>query len=81
MTTFEPIITSLEELREEGVSKNTDVLISNIIAELAANGEEDSKKINKVLAVLDEIADDVNLAADIRTQFWNISSVLESMIL
>jgi uncharacterized protein (UPF0147 family) len=80
MTTFEPIIETLAELQEEGIPKNVETLVSTVITELKTTAEEDSIKINKALAILDKIGNDVNLAADLRTQFWNISSVLESMV-
>ncbi len=76
---FEPIIEELELIREEGVPKNIKENISNIIDYLRSTSE-DSTKINKALTVLDDIANDINLESHSRTQFWNLTSILESML-
>lgn len=77
---FEPIIEELSFVEEEGVPKNVRVNIENIISTLNDSDSDDSTKVNKALSVLDEIANDINLAAHSRTSFWNISSLLESML-
>lgn len=76
---FEPIIEELDLLREEGVPKNVSGFIEEIMACLKQDSD-DSTKINKALSILDEIANDINLAAHSRTSFWNLSSMLESML-
>lgn len=77
---FEPIIEELEFIKEEGVPKNVRENIDSIIVYLNDDSIEASTKINKALTVLDEIANDINLASHSRTSFWNISSILESML-
>jgi uncharacterized protein (UPF0147 family) len=79
MTEFESIIELLEELQKEGVPKNLKLFVSEVISELKTTKEEKSIKINKALAILDEIANDAKISSDLRTQFWNVSSILESM--
>lgn len=77
---FEPILEELEFIEEEGVPKNIKVFISQIMSCLKEDNIDDSTKINKALTILDEIANDINLASHSRTSFWNLSSLLESML-
>lgn len=77
---FEPIVEELSFVEEEGVPKNVRAHISDIIECLNDKDAEDSTKINKALSVLDEMANDINLASHSRTSFWNLSSLLESML-
>jgi hypothetical protein len=79
MDDFEPIIEELRLLEEDGVPKNVKKSIEDIVIFLQDKNIERSTKISKALSVLDEIANDINLASHSRTQFWNLSSVLESM--
>ena len=73
---YEDVIEMMEEMKEEGVPKNVSEEIDQII-ECLKSTTEDSTKINKVLSILDEVANDANLAPHARTQFWNVSSMLE----
>jgi uncharacterized protein (UPF0147 family) len=76
---FNDVIELLEEIKEEGVPKNIAQQIDAII--LYLNQEEDSaSKVHKVLSLLDDIANDANIAPHVRTQLWNISSILESFV-
>jgi uncharacterized protein (UPF0147 family) len=80
MTKFGSIIEELQELQEEGVSKSISVRIESIILNLQTQDKDDSIKINKALSILDEIANDAHIEPDIRTMFWNVSSILESKL-
>jgi uncharacterized protein (UPF0147 family) len=76
---FDEIIGALTSLKEdEGVPKNVRAKIDNIIAELNTDNEL-SLKVGKSLHTLDEISEDLNLPAFIRTQIWNVSSMLEKL--
>lgn len=63
---------------DESVPKNIRLRIQQIVKTLESNAEI-SIKVNKSLHELDEIAEDVNLQTFIRTQIWNISSILEKV--
>ena len=72
-----PIIEVLEELCVEGsVPKNIKAKFIEIISCLKESIET-SIRVNKALHSLDEIGDDTNLQPYIRTQIWNIVSMLE----
>jgi len=77
---FEPIIEELNFIKEEGVPRNVKDNIDLIIVYLNDSSAEESTKINKALTILDDVANDINLASHSRTSFWNLSSMLESMI-
>ncbi|HYD03789.1 MAG TPA: UPF0147 family protein [Alphaproteobacteria bacterium] len=73
------IIEALTALKEDdGVPKNVRAKIDTIISELKADCEL-SLKVGKSLHNLDEVSEDMNLPAFIRTQIWNISSMLEKL--
>jgi len=42
--------------------------------------EDEAMNVNKVLQGLDDISEESNLPEHIRTQIWNIASLLESII-
>jgi uncharacterized protein len=73
------IIEVLEDLCEDSsVPKNVKKKFQEIIDSLK-NPNEMMIKVNKTLHDLDEIADDTNLQPYIRTQIWNIASMLEKV--
>ena len=73
------IISALSELEQDStVPRNIKEKIQKTIETLQGSGEM-SMKIDKVLADIDEIADDINLQAYTRTQIWNIVSMLEKI--
>ena len=78
MDDFESVIEELQLLEEDGVPKNVKVQIEEIISFLKDENIDRSIRISKALVVLDNIANDINLAPHCRTQFWNLSSMLES---
>jgi uncharacterized protein (UPF0147 family) len=68
------------ELKEDGVPKNVARQIDQITACFNDSTLEDNCKVHKALTILDEIANDSNLASHLRTQIMNVSSMLESSI-
>ncbi len=70
---------ALDSLKEdEALPKNIKAKIDEI--SIALNDESDlSVKIGKSLHTLDEISEDLNMPAFLRTQVWNISSMLEKL--
>ena len=76
---IESIIKILDELKEDvTVPKNVRIRLQEIIDSLKDDTTL-SIKINKALNDLDEIAADVNLQPYMRTQIWNVISVLEKL--
>ena len=63
---------------EETIPKNVKTKVENTIKILKEDGEM-SLKINKALHELDDIGDDSNMQPYIRTQIWNIVSLLEKV--
>lgn len=79
MKELENINDSLTELKHDStIPKNIREKIEEIITVLN-DGSDSSIKINKALDTLDEIADDANLEPYIRTQIWNVVSLLEKL--
>ena len=78
---FEVIVDELLYLSEDGVPKNVKKLIDDIIALLHDESLEESTRVNKALAILEDISNDNNLDPISRTQFLSISSSLESLLL
>lgn len=77
MDTIQQVIFSLRELEQDsGTPKNIRSRISSTIQLLNADGEI-SLKVSKALQALEEIADDMTVQSDTRTQIFNIVSQLE----
>jgi len=73
------IIQALTNLKEDdGVPRNVRSKIDIIISDLKDSSDL-SMKIGKSLHNLDEISEDLNLPSFIRTQIWNVSSMLEKL--
>lgn len=71
------VVEALDELLEESsLPRNIKEKILGIKEELQSEGDL-SIKVNRVFSELDEISDSTNLPSYIRTQIWNISSLLE----
>ena len=71
----------LVELQEDSsVSKNIKGKLSVMQKELEnASSEELSLVVNKILCDLEEISSDINIPVFIRTQIWNLTSLLETV--
>ncbi|MBI2663011.1 UPF0147 family protein [Candidatus Woesearchaeota archaeon] len=75
---MEEIISLLAQLEQEGaLPKNIKSKIKNTVIMLD-NNLDIAIKIDKSLQELDEIAEDPNVPSYIRTQIWNVMSLLES---
>jgi len=76
---FDEIIQALNTLKEdEALPKNVKTKIDSITAVLNEDSEI-SSRVGRSLHILDEIAEDLNIQPFIRTQIWNISSLLEKL--
>lgn len=62
---------------DTGVPKNIKARITDLVDELKQN-QDHSMMVNKLLSELDDISSDINLQPFVRTQIFNISSMLES---
>ncbi len=76
---FSEIQAVLEDLCEDNsVPKNIKTKFQTMIESFDRPGEA-SAKVNEALHNLDEIGDDTNLQSYVRTQIWNIVSMLEKV--
>ena len=72
-------VIKLNELKEDTMTpKGLKDKLDEII-EILKNKDEDTIKINKALDILDEVSSENNIQPYIRTQIWNIVSILESI--
>lgn len=73
------IVEFIEDLHgETSVPRNVKAKLLSIV-EILKDGSDKSMKKNKALHELDEINDDVNIQSYIRTQIWNLASMLEKL--
>ena len=76
---FKEIIEALNNLKtDDALPKNIKIKIDSIIVTLDEDSDL-SSKVGKSLHTLDEISEDLNIQPFIRTQIWNISSMLEKL--
>ncbi len=77
---LEQVFEVMEDLQEDTtVSKNIRNKISLMQSELKdCRQDRLSLTINKILSDLEDLSSDVNIPPFVRTQFWHISSLLES---
>jgi len=74
------VIDVLNDLNEDTtIPKNIRSKINGIISTLKDKADV-SIRVNKALNDLDEIANDTNMEPYIRTQIWNIVSLLEKVV-
>lgn len=64
-------------LQDSSLSKNIREILAEIKEELA-DGKNIELKINAALQKAEDLSLDPNLSADIRTQIWNLTTLLES---
>lgn len=69
-------VTALRE--DESVPKNIKIKLESI-SEMLIEETEISMRVSKCLHLLDEISEDLNIPSFIRTQIWNVSSMLEKL--
>ena len=78
--TIAEVVQLLNDLsEEESIPKNIKLKIQHIISDLDEESDI-SIKINKALNELDEITEDTNIQQYVRTQIWNIVSLLEKIV-
>ncbi len=76
---IENALIKINELKEDTMTpKGLKDKLDEII-EILKDKDEDTIKINKALDVLDNISSENNVQPYIRTQIWNIVSILESI--
>jgi uncharacterized protein (UPF0147 family) len=76
---FTSIIEALNDLRNDaGIPKNLKLKIADMLDALKATNDN-SMVVNKMLSELEDISSDINLQPFVRTQLYNISSMLETM--
>jgi uncharacterized protein (UPF0147 family) len=74
---LEGVIEALVMLKnDQGVPKNIKARINSLLDELNTT-DDSSMMVNKLLSELDDISGDINLQPFVRTQIFNISSMLE----
>lgn len=74
------IIDLLKELQDDStVPRNVKSKLKDMQEVLEKEEGELSLRINRILADVEEIANDINLPMFIRTQIWNLTSMLESV--
>lgn len=76
---FNEIKSALNMLKnDEGLPRNIKAKIDIILSSLDEDCEL-TMKVGKSLHMLDEISEDMNIQPFIRTQVWNVSSLLEKL--
>jgi len=76
---FSQIIEALNDLKnDQGIPKNLKNKILEMLEDLKAT-EDNSMVVNKLLSELEDISSDINLQPFVRTQLYNISSMLETL--
>jgi uncharacterized protein (UPF0147 family) len=74
---MEDIIAAIREVQEEtSLPRAAKTKLDDIVTILEGPGDH-RLKVSKALSELEELSDGVNLPSFIRTQLWNISSLLE----
>lgn len=74
------VIASLAEMKQDdAVPKNVRMKICVTLESLNQNDKSLALKINKSLEELEEISDDPNIPADIRSKIWEVVSLLSSI--
>ncbi len=77
--TINQVVDLLKDIQqEEGIPKKVKEKLDELIASLNDN-QDIQMKVNKCLSELDQLSEDVNLPAFVRTQIWNASSLLEKI--
>lgn len=80
MAELDTVIHRIDDLKEGGsVPSNVKNLLSDAIDALEDDDQEISVRVNTAGSILDEVSSDPNIAQHIRTEVWNIASMLESV--
>lgn len=74
------IVDLMKELQEDStVPRNVKLKLQEMQSTLEKEEGDISLRISRVLADVEEVANDINLPMFIRTQIWNLTSMLESV--
>ena len=72
------IIEAIKEIEADTtISKNVKIKLDETVKALEED-KEISMKVDKAIHILDDLSEDSNLPSYIRTQLWNILSLLET---
>jgi len=71
------LFTQIEE--DQAVPKSVKIKLKNAAAILGEEDKDMAVRINKALEELDELCEDSNIQAYIKTELWNLVSLLESL--
>ena len=75
---IQSIIGAIKEIEADTtISKNVKIKLDETVKALEED-KEISMKVDKAIHILDELSEDSNLPSYIRTQLWNILSLLET---
>ncbi len=76
---FEEVIALLNQIQEDtNIPKSVRTDIEWTITALQENTEDHSMRCDKSLQKLDDLSNNPNIPSYIRTQLWNVLSMLES---
>lgn len=74
------LVETLSQIEQDDcVPKNVRTRLQNAMAALRENAKDNKINANKALQELDEVSDDANVPSYIRTQIWNVCSMLEGI--
>ena len=81
MSELQQVIQILEELEEDiTVSRNIKEKIREMRVSLqSSDGDSMSLTVNRILSDLEDLSNDVNIPDFVRTQFWHLTSILETI--
>lgn len=75
------ITEALKELaNDRGLPRNVKAVVENAIKEMHNSKDTVSARINTAISMLDECSNDPNVPGHMRTQLWNVVSMLESTL-
>lgn len=79
-TELEPITKLLNELsQDKTVPRNVRTAVIKTQEDIANTKLDLSFRVSSAIAILDEVANDINLPCYSRTQVWNLVSALETL--
>jgi uncharacterized protein (UPF0147 family) len=81
MDKVKEILDLIAEMQEDStVPKNIKQKVSEMAEELKNCPEEElTLKVNRILSTLEELSNDTNIPTFVRTQIWNLTSLLEAI--
>ena len=71
------VLSELSEMR--GIPRNVKTVIDEAIKAMKNAKESSSARVNMAVTLLDEISNDPNIPGHLRTQVWNVVSMLEAL--